>query len=407
MSDIAISAQHVSKMYKLYDDPKDRLKESLHPFKKKYHKDFYAVNDVSLEVFKGETVGFIGRNGSGKSTLLKMITGVLTPSSGQIQVNGKISALLELGAGFNPELTGIENVYFNGALMGYSKEEMDVKKNEIIEFADIGDFVYQPVKTYSSGMFVRLAFAVAINVDPDILIVDEALAVGDAAFQMKCFDRIKELRNNGVTLLFVSHDPGAVKRLCDRTILLGDGKLLKEGKPDEIFDLYNAMLADKHLSNVVINSLDDGNVQTVSGSGEAQIGKVELLNSKSEVAEQFEVGEKIVIKINVEIYHKLENLVLGFLIKDRLGQSMFGTNTYHTQQVIDKVSAGQRIQFNIEIGLNLGVGDYSLALALHDKEHHLDKNYEWKDYAAVFKILNSAHEQFTGMSWIPVKMMIK
>ncbi|MDO8444888.1 MAG: ABC transporter ATP-binding protein [Deltaproteobacteria bacterium] len=242
MNDIAIKVENLSKIYKLYDNPIGRLKESLHPFRKKYHKDFYALNDVSFEIKKGETVGIIGKNGSGKSTLLKLITGVLTPSSGNAGVNGKISALLELGAGFNPEITGIENIYFNGVLIGYTKEEIDKKIDDMLSFADIGDFIYQPVKTYSSGMFVRLAFAVAISLEPDILVVDEALSVGDEAFQRKCFSRIQRIRENGGTILFVSHSAGTIVELCNWAILVDDGELILSGSPKMVVSNYHKLI---------------------------------------------------------------------------------------------------------------------------------------------------------------------
>ena len=223
MPNTAIKVSHLTKVYKLYEKPIDRLKESLHPLKKQYHKDFYALNDVSFEIKKGETVGIIGKNGAGKSTLLKIITGVLTPSSGHVHTNGRISSLLELGAGFNPEYTGVENIYLQGTLMGYSKEEMEAKIDEILVFADIGDFVYQPVKSYSSGMFARLAFAVAINVEPDILIVDEAWSVGDAAFQNKCIRKMEEIGKKGITILFVSHDTQTINKFCNNVIWFNDG----------------------------------------------------------------------------------------------------------------------------------------------------------------------------------------
>lgn len=244
-NDIAISVQNLTKIYKLYDTPLDRLKESVNPFGKKYHKDFYALNDVSFEIKKGETVGIIGKNGSGKSTLLKIITGVLTPSSGNVTVNGKVSALLELGAGFNPELTGIENVYFNGTLMGYTREEMDAKLDDILSFADIGEFVYQPVKSYSSGMFVRLAFAVSTIVNPDVLIVDEALSVGDELFQRKCFAKIKNFSEMGKTVLFVSHGASTVVELCNHALLFDSGELLLKGKPKLVVSLYQKLLYSK------------------------------------------------------------------------------------------------------------------------------------------------------------------
>jgi len=241
-NDIAISVKNLTKIYKLYDSPQDRLKESINPFGRKFHREFYALNKVSFEIKKGETVGIVGKNGCGKSTLLKAITGVLTPASGSVSVDGKISALLELGAGFNPQLTGLENVYFNGTILGFTKEEMDLKLDDILSFADIGRFIHQPVKTYSSGMFIRLAFAVAINVTPDILIVDEALSVGDEAFQRKCFSRLMDFQKTGKTILFVSHSPATVIEMCDRAMLFDSGELLLEGAPKPVVTRYQKLL---------------------------------------------------------------------------------------------------------------------------------------------------------------------
>jgi len=242
MSDIAISVNHVSKMYKLYDNPMDRLKESLGLTKKKKYKEHFALNDVSFQVKKGETVGIIGTNGSGKSTILKIITGVLHPTAGEVVVDGRISALLELGAGFNMEYSGIENVYLNGTMIGFSKEEIDAKLQDILDFADIGDFVYQPVKTYSSGMFVRLAFAVAINIEPEILIVDEALSVGDVFFQAKCYRKFEEFKKMGKTILIVSHDLSSISKYCDKVVLLNKGIKMDEGNSKEMVDLYKKVL---------------------------------------------------------------------------------------------------------------------------------------------------------------------
>lgn len=241
----AISVQDVTKVYRLYEKPIDRLKESVSISHKNYHRDFYALNGLSFSVKKGETVGIIGTNGSGKSTILKIITGVLTPTSGNVEVNGKISALLELGAGFNMDYTGIENIYMNGTMMGYTKKEMDAKLQDILDFAEIGDFVYQPVKTYSSGMFVRLAFALAINVDPEILIVDEALSVGDVFFQSKCYRRMEEIRKSGTTILMVTHDMGSIIKYCDRVVLLNKGEFIAEGAPGRVVDMYKKILAGK------------------------------------------------------------------------------------------------------------------------------------------------------------------
>lgn len=407
MNDLAIKVENLSKVYRLYDSPKARFKEALHPFGKKYHRDFYALKDVSFEVRKGETVGIIGRNGSGKSTLLKILTGVLNPSSGSYFANGKVSSLLELGTGFNPELTGVENVYFNATLLGFSKQKIDEKLDDILAFADIGEFVYQPVKTYSSGMYVRLAFAVAINVEPDVLIVDEALSVGDAAFQMKCIDKINKMRDAGITLLFVSHDPGAVKRLCDRAILLEKGNLIKEGTPEVVFDLYNAMLADENLTNTIVREISSGKVQTVSGTGEAKVEEIVMLNSNNEHANIFEVGEEVTLRVKVKVYKDIERLVLGFQIKDRLGQIIFGTNTFHTRQVIEDVKEGSTIFFNIKFNMNLGPGDYSISTALVNSDTHLDKNFEWKDLAFIFRVTNVHKCIFAGFNWLQVHFIIE
>jgi len=250
--DIAIKVQHLTKTYKLYDNPIDRLKESLHPFKKKYHKDFHALNDVNFEIKKGETVGIVGKNGSGKSTLLKIITGVLTPTHGRVTIHGKISAILELGAGFNPEMTGLENIYLNTSINGMNKAQTDKIIDDIVGFAELGEFIHQPIKTYSSGMKARLAFAVSINVEPDILIVDEALSVGDAAFARKCFAKMEEIRSNGATILFVSHSESSVITLCNRAIWIRNGQQIIDGTPKLVTGLYMKHLNDKNVEKTKI-----------------------------------------------------------------------------------------------------------------------------------------------------------
>ncbi len=255
-----IEAENITKVYQLYNKPQDRLKEALNPFKKSYHHDFYALQDVSFSVKKGETVGIIGKNGAGKSTLLKIITGVLTPTSGKVEVNGKVASLLELGAGFNPEMTGLENIYLNGTLMGFSREEMDSKVDTILEFANIGEFIHQPVKMYSSGMFARLAFSVAINVDAEILIVDEALSVGDMLFQAKCIAKMTEMMEAGTTILFVSHDIHAVRSLCNRGIYLENGKIKMAGDAGEVVDRY--INDDQQESNKYLKDLNRNSIKT-------------------------------------------------------------------------------------------------------------------------------------------------
>lgn len=263
----AIKVDQVTKIYRLFDRPIDRLKESLNPFHKEYHKKFYALNEISFEVEQGQFVGIIGTNGSGKSTILKIITGVLTPTTGRVTVAGRVSALLELGGGFNMEYTGIENVYMNGTMMGYTRQEMDEKLQEILEFADIGDFVYQPVKTYSSGMFVRLAFALAINVDPDILIVDEALAVGDVFFQAKCYQKINEICKSGTTVLLVTHDMSTVIKYCDKVVVLNRGKFVAEGPAGQMVDLYKKILANQEDEPGLNDSVPGSAESMVSESG--------------------------------------------------------------------------------------------------------------------------------------------
>ncbi|MGM9571616.1 MAG: ABC transporter ATP-binding protein, partial [bacterium] len=242
MNDVIIKADNLFKRYRLYKKPIDRLLESLNPWGKSYHQDFYALDDVSFAIKQGESIGIIGRNGSGKSTLLKILTGVLAPSGGKIKVNGRVSALLELGAGFNPEFTGLENIYLNGTIMDYSKSEIDARLDDILQFAGIGDFIYQPVKVYSSGMFVRLAFAVAINVDPEILIVDEALAVGDIRFQIKCMEKFQEFRERGKTIIFVSHDMSSIKKFCHKVLWLNSGKVKMFGEVNFVTDHYSDFL---------------------------------------------------------------------------------------------------------------------------------------------------------------------
>ncbi len=349
MSDIAINVDKVSKLYKLYDKPSDRLKETLGFTKEKKYREHYALSDISFNVKKGQTVGIIGTNGSGKSTILKIITGVLNPTSGKVDISGRISALLELGAGFNMEYTGIENIYLNGTMMGYSKEEVDEKLQTILDFADIGDFVKQPVKTYSSGMFVRLAFAVAINIDPEILIVDEALSVGDVFFQAKCYHKFTEFKNAGKTILFVSHDLGSIAKYCDRVILLNNGVKLAEGDPKEIIDLYKQVL----VSNAEMRDLDevrsginkeqnlpeDGNVWKESlllnpnaleyGNKYAQITDFAIIDDKGRITSNIQKNTEFKIRMKVKFNRDIDEPIFAFTIKDLQGTDVTGTNTMY------------------------------------------------------------------------------
>lgn len=349
MSDIAINVDKVSKLYKLYDRTSDRLKEALGLTKQKKYREHFALSDISFDVKKGETVGIIGTNGSGKSTILKIITGVLNPTSGNVNVSGRISALLELGAGFNMEYTGIENIYLNGTMMGYSREEVDKKLQTILDFADIGEFVKQPVKTYSSGMFVRLAFAVAINIDPEILIVDEALSVGDIFFQAKCYHKFTEFKNAGKTILFVSHDLGSIAKYCDRVILLNNGIKMAEGKPKEVIDLYKQVLvsnAENRELEENVPEIDSEQMLTETGSvwkdslmqnpnvleygnKYAEIVDYAVIDDKGRITNNIQKNTEFKIRMKVRFHRDIEEPIFAFTIKDLQGTDVTGTNTMY------------------------------------------------------------------------------
>lgn len=378
-NDIALEVTNLTKIYKLYDDPIERLKEALHWRGKKYHKDFYALNNVSFKVQKGDVLGIVGKNGSGKSTLLKIITGVLTPTSGKVQVNGRVSALLELGAGFNPEYTGLENIYFQGSLMGYTEEEMKSKVEEILEFADIGEFIHQPVKSYSSGMFARLAFAVAINVEPDILIVDEALSVGDMAFQSRCFSKFKEFKEKGVTILFVTHSTDLVIKHCNRALLLNEGVKIIEGGSKDTIEAFRKLMV-----NLVRKSIDEkqdfrklatktncfnlkehlslNTKPVVYGSMEAEIIDFGILNSKDEVTNQIYHGEEYTIQLTVKFHAEVLEPIFAYTIKSADGLELTGTNSLNLEQNFGKVKAQEVIIIRFGQVMILNSGNYLLSL---------------------------------------------
>ena len=329
--DNVISVKDLSKVYRLYDKPIDRLKESLNIFHKSYHKEYYALNNLSFDIKRGETVGIIGINGAGKSTLLKIITGVLTPTGGNIEVKGKISALLELGAGFNMEYTGIENIYLNGTMMGFSKEEVDKKLDDILDFADIGDFVNQPVKTYSSGMFVRLAFAVAINVEPDILVIDEALSVGDVFFQQKCYKKIKELAGKS-TVLIVSHDLNAMTKFCERIIVMSAGQKVFDGEPNEAIAKYfklkqGALRNDKksiELNNSDFEMYKAPDENSYSGKMDVIIEKYFYSIDNEPFSEVCQKDDEFKISLVINSKIDIESPIIGFQIRDKYGNEVFG-----------------------------------------------------------------------------------
>lgn len=414
----AIEVNNVTKIYRLYDKPIDRLKESLSVSRKEYHKDFYALSEIDFEVEKGQTVGIIGTNGSGKSTILKIITGVLTPTTGQVKVEGKISALLELGAGFNMDYTGIENIYMNGTMMGFSKKEMDVKLKDILDFADIGDFVYQPVKTYSSGMFVRLAFALAINVEPEILIVDEALSVGDVFFQSKCYRRMEEIRKMGTTILMVTHDMGSIIKYCDKVVLLDKGRFIAQGTAGKMVDLYKKILAGQmeqlqtELSDMndffddAIDKADiglyrenqpDGQKQaglmkdrltinpslTEYGDGRAELFDMGLFDERGNLTNLLLKGEMFTIKERIRFNTKIQSPIFTYTIKDKKGTDLTGTNTMFEGTEIKPVKSGDIYDISFTQKMTLQGGEYLLSMSCTGFE-----NGEHVVYHRLYDVLN-------------------
>lgn len=366
-----------------------------------------VLKNVSFEIQPGEAIGIIGQNGAGKSTLLKIITGTLQPTQGRLEINGRISAILELGMGFNPDLTGRQNVIHTMGLMGFSFDDINRILPEVENFAEVHEYFEQPVRTYSSGMQMRVAFAVATAYRPEILIIDEALSVGDSYFQHKSFNRIREFQAQGTTLLIVSHDRSSIQTLCNRAILLEDGAAIKDGEPEAVFDFYNALIAEKENNTIQTRVLDNGKVQTTSGTGEAKVEEIGLYNSKGELVEFVNVGEPLELRIKVKIYETVESLVLGYSIKDRLGQIMYGTNSWHTKQVIHNAYAGDEYLFNIFFPAHFGVGSYSIQTALVDRDTHLTSNYEWRDLALVFQVVNSDKTYFMGCLWNEPRIQIE
>jgi lipopolysaccharide transport system ATP-binding protein len=367
----------------------------------------WVIRDIHFDIEAGEAIGIVGQNGAGKSTLLKIITGTLKPTEGQLHVNGRISAILELGMGFNLELTGRQNVRHVAGLMGFSSEQIDNTMSEIEFFAEIGEYFDEPVRTYSSGMQMRVAFAVATAWRPEILIVDEALSVGDTYFQHKSFTKIREYREQGTTLLIVSHDRNAIQTLCNRAILLDKGSVIKDGAPEEVFDFYNALIAEKENSTIEVKKVGQGKAQTISGTGEVRVTEIALYNNKGKMIEHVGVGELLELRIKVKVYKPVETLVLGYSIKDRLGQFMYGTNTWYTQQVLRNLQQDDEYLFSIAFPANFGVGSYSIQTALVDRDTHLTANYEWQDMALLFNVININKTQFIGCLWNEPKITIE
>ncbi|MBD2613734.1 MAG: ABC transporter ATP-binding protein [Nostoc sp. ZfuVER08] len=413
--EIAISLKNVSKCFKRYSRPVDRLKEVLLPGKSRTD-EFWALRDINIEIPKGQTVGVIGRNGSGKSTLLQIIVGTLTPSTGDVRVDGRVSALLELGSGFNPEFTGRQNVFFNGRLLGLSQKQIEDRFDDIAAFADIGDFIEQPVKTYSSGMYVRLAFAVAVNVDPEILIVDEALAVGDIVFQHRCMRQMRAMMDSGVTTLFVSHDAGAIKTLCNSAIMIHDGKVHTTGLPNAVVIEYLKLVTELELGlaqevevnsqkqvNTVINketqasNPQNSDISSLSssfskatrrGSGKARIESVKILNHLGEYAGEnpiFAFDEQVTLIVNLKVYFSLKSCIVGFYICDKNGNEVIGSNTLEENIKIGELEPGEEIEIKFKFNLPLRPSSYSLTVA--GSESYEALSFDWIDNIMVFQIL--------------------
>ncbi len=403
----SIHVAHLGKAYKRYPNHRARLLEWLLPFAGARHQLIHVLQDVSFRIEPGQALGIIGINGAGKSTLLKLITGTAAASSGTVSMHGRVAAMLELGMGFHPDFSGRQNVFMAGQLIGLTVAELTALMPEIEAFAEIGDYIDQPVRVYSSGMQMRLAFAVATAKRPDVLIVDEALSVGDAYFQHKSFERIRAFRAEGTTLLIVSHDKSAIQSVCDRAILLDGGRVTKEGPPEEIMDYYNAMIAEKENRTVRQETTDSGKVQTISGTGEATVADIALLNAAGERVEVAGSASPVTLRVTVAIHAAIPNLTLGIRIKDRLGQNIFGSNTHHMGTPIGAVAAGEALTVEFRFPLNLGPGSYSVATALHSADTHLVDNYEWRDLALVFNVLNLQLPYFEGCTWLAPELTIQ
>lgn len=401
-----ILLQGLGKAYRHYPKRWQRLLEWLWPSGPRRHRLHWVLQGVDLRILPGESVGLMGLNGAGKSTLLKIIAGTVQPTEGQVRHQGHLAALLELGMGFHPEFTGRENAILAGRLLGHSAQTMQDLMPQIEAFAEIGDYMDQALRTYSSGMQVRLAFSVATAVRPDILIVDEALSVGDAYFQQKSFDRIRQFRQAGTTLLLVSHDKQAIQSICERVVLLHQGRIDMDGPAEAVMDRYNALLADHQPQQIRQQRLDDGRVATSSGTGEATVSAIGLFNPSGQAVEVVGVGDEVLLRIEVMARADLPRLVLGYGIKNRWGQVMYGTNTELTRQTLHSVRAGQRWQFELRFPVHLAPGHYSIQTALTSSETHLLNNYEWRTQAWMFTVINAAHPYFEGQVWMPPEIRI-
>ena len=408
MSKILLDVEHVGKRYATYASNLRRFANWFGAGMKPTS-EFWAVNDISFQVVRGESVALIGQNGAGKSSLLKLITGTVRPSTGSVTVFGKVSAILELGLGFNPEFTGRENAFHAGGLMGISQAELATLMPQIESFAEIGEFFDQPFRVYSSGMQARLAFALATARRPDLLIVDEVLSVGDSYFQHKSFDRIRNFKEQGTAIVIVTHSMGDVRALCDRVILLDRGKVLKDGSADEVVDYYNALVAAKESGNLIVKQerQHNGWSRTNSGTREVEISAVNLCNVSNERVETVRVGDELILRVSVRANKGIPRLVLGCMLRDRAGHIVWGSNTWHTKQTVSCIKPGEVLQFELRFRCEIGPGSYSFSPALTSTDTHLDNNYDWQDNAIVFDVVNNSDRFFIGSANLPASFHIE
>lgn len=399
---VRLALQGVSKSYRVWGSEWRRVASWL-GLSVRPREEHWVLHDISLQIGEGETVGIIGQNGAGKSTLLKIVTGTVLPTVGTVHRSGRIAAILELGMGFNPELTGRQNALHAAGLMGFEQSQILEMMPAIEAFAEIGEYFDQPVRTYSSGMQMRVAFSVATAFKPDLLIVDEALSVGDSYFQHKSFDRIRQFREQGTSILFVSHGMSEVKTLCDRVVLLDAGHVVKDGAPDEVVDYYNAMMALKENQNAEIKQsrARDGWLTTRSGTREVTVESLELLDADTGRPIQVAtVGQRVVLQLKARANEDVSRMVLGYMLRDKLGHVVWGTNTWHTQQIQSDIQRDEEITFLMPFTCTLGPGSYSISPALVSTENHLTDNYEWVDNLLVFDVVNVNHHVFIGTHWM-------
>jgi len=402
-----IVVENISKTFKLYRKPSDRLKEIA--LRRCYHKEFHAVNHVSFKVEEGETLGIIGENGAGKSTILKLLTGILIPDRGSVHVTGKITGLLELGTGFNAEFSGIDNIIHNATYLGLSRQEIDKQLDVIIEFTELGDFIHEPIKTYSSGMVMRLAFSVAIHAQPKAFVVDEALSVGDAYFQQKCMRKIREFKDDGGSIVFVSHDMNAVKVLCDKAILLNHGTADEYGEPEAIINSYNYLIAQRSRSRGEGEKIKyrDNLIASGYGNHKVMIDDVVMLDEKNNKSEILMSGHPVKISIRMTGHEAMDDLTLGIVIRDRFGQDIYGTNSYYLKRQIG-IKQKQTLVASYDFkAFNLGPGKYTITAAIHTGASHIDECVHWMDGCAVFEVIPGDDQFFTGLVRLTPDLHVK